>query len=67
MIGWFAVLIGCVYVALAFRLKTYKQPTWSPLLPSIMVAFTIPSRTGEFTLQFLQQGDQRRQLAAYWM
>jgi uncharacterized membrane protein HdeD (DUF308 family) len=27
MIGWFAVLTGCVYVALAFRLKKYKQPT----------------------------------------
>jgi uncharacterized membrane protein HdeD (DUF308 family) len=27
MIGWFAVLSGCMSIALAFRLKTYKQPT----------------------------------------
>jgi uncharacterized membrane protein HdeD (DUF308 family) len=26
MIGWFAVLAGCLYIALAFRLKKYKQP-----------------------------------------
>jgi uncharacterized membrane protein HdeD (DUF308 family) len=26
MIGWFAVLAGCLYVALAFRLKKYKRP-----------------------------------------
>jgi uncharacterized membrane protein HdeD (DUF308 family) len=26
LIGWFAVLLGCIYIALAFRLKTHKQP-----------------------------------------
>jgi uncharacterized membrane protein HdeD (DUF308 family) len=26
MIGWFAVVFGCLYVALAFRLKKYKRP-----------------------------------------
>src|SRR6516162_1516782 len=26
MIGWFAVLAGCLYIALAFRLKRYKKP-----------------------------------------
>ena len=26
MIGWFAILSGCMSIALAFRLKTYKQP-----------------------------------------
>ena len=26
MIGWFAILSGCTSIALAFRLKTYKQP-----------------------------------------
>jgi uncharacterized membrane protein HdeD (DUF308 family) len=25
IIGWFAVVAGCIYIALAFRLKTYKQ------------------------------------------
>jgi uncharacterized membrane protein HdeD (DUF308 family) len=25
-IGWFAILSGCISIALAFRLKTYKQP-----------------------------------------
>jgi uncharacterized membrane protein HdeD (DUF308 family) len=25
-IGWFAVLAGCLYIALAFRLKKYRQP-----------------------------------------
>jgi uncharacterized membrane protein HdeD (DUF308 family) len=26
MIGWFAVVFGCLYVALSFRLKKYKRP-----------------------------------------
>ena len=26
MIGWFAILSGCMSIALAFRLRTYKQP-----------------------------------------
>jgi uncharacterized membrane protein HdeD (DUF308 family) len=26
MIGWFAILIGCNYIALAFRLKQHKHP-----------------------------------------
>jgi uncharacterized membrane protein HdeD (DUF308 family) len=26
MIGWFAILSGCMSIALAFRLKTYKKP-----------------------------------------
>ncbi len=26
MIAWFAILIGCLYIAIAFRLKKYKQP-----------------------------------------
>ena len=26
MIGWFAVLSGCMSIAIAFRLKTYKHP-----------------------------------------
>jgi uncharacterized membrane protein HdeD (DUF308 family) len=26
LIGWFAILAGCIYVGLAFRLKKYKQP-----------------------------------------
>src|SRR5215813_6257981 len=26
MIGWFAVLAGCIYIMLAFRLKKHKQP-----------------------------------------
>ena len=26
MIGWFAILAGCLYIALAFRLKRYKKP-----------------------------------------
>jgi uncharacterized membrane protein HdeD (DUF308 family) len=25
LIGWFAILAGCVYIALAFRLKTYER------------------------------------------
>ena len=25
MIGWFAVVFGCLYIALAFRLKKFKQ------------------------------------------
>jgi uncharacterized membrane protein HdeD (DUF308 family) len=25
MIGWFAILAGCIYIALAFRLKKYKR------------------------------------------
>jgi uncharacterized membrane protein HdeD (DUF308 family) len=25
MIGWFAVVLGCLYIALAFRLKKLKQ------------------------------------------
>jgi uncharacterized membrane protein HdeD (DUF308 family) len=26
LIGWFAILVGCDYIALAFRLKQHKQP-----------------------------------------
>ena len=26
LIGWFAVLAGCLYIALAFRLRSYKNP-----------------------------------------
>ena len=26
IIGWFAILAGCIYVALAFRLKKHKRP-----------------------------------------
>jgi uncharacterized membrane protein HdeD (DUF308 family) len=26
LIGWFAILAGCVYIALAFQLKKYKRP-----------------------------------------
>jgi hypothetical protein len=25
LIGWFAVVLGCLYIALAFRLKKFKQ------------------------------------------
>src|SRR4029077_12420609 len=27
MIAWYAILFGCLYIALAFRLKQYKQPS----------------------------------------
>jgi uncharacterized membrane protein HdeD (DUF308 family) len=26
MIAWYAILFGCLFIALAFRLKSYKQP-----------------------------------------
>jgi hypothetical protein len=26
IIGWFAVLAGCIYIMLAFRLKKHQQP-----------------------------------------
>jgi uncharacterized membrane protein HdeD (DUF308 family) len=26
LIGWFAIFAGCVYIALAFRLKQHKRP-----------------------------------------
>jgi uncharacterized membrane protein HdeD (DUF308 family) len=26
LIGWFAILAGCVYIALAFQLKKHKRP-----------------------------------------
>ena len=27
IIGWFAILVGWIYIALAFRLKTYRKPS----------------------------------------
>jgi uncharacterized membrane protein HdeD (DUF308 family) len=27
LIGWFAILLGCCYIALSFRLRKYKRPT----------------------------------------
>ena len=26
IIGWYAILAGCIYIALAFRLKKHKHP-----------------------------------------
>jgi uncharacterized membrane protein HdeD (DUF308 family) len=27
IIGWFAILVGWIYIALAFRLKTFRKPS----------------------------------------
>jgi len=50
MIGWFAVVFGCLYIALAFRLKKFKQTDARCSSICVTSSSRGASRDGQFRL-----------------